>query len=441
MKMPSMLISGPCALFLITLTACASTQPTAGGHEEYYSENAIRYEDHIYTPTVHTVQLFKKGFALAPAILELGGLDPLVLRFDDFSPDNENLSYTVVHCNADWQPSDLAPSQYINGMPTDFVPTARQSFNTLQPYLEYELEFPNDMMQPSLSGNYIIKVYRNNDPEDLVLTRRFLVFENKVQIDASIVPTRDIEHRETDQQLDLNLRYPGINVPDPFSDLKVAVLQNIRWDAVHTGFRPKFIRDAELIYDQPKEGVFPGGNEWRGVDLKNTRYSTLRVNQWIRADDGLEEAVLLPDDKREFKVYLDQPDINGKYLVQNDQVKDDPLSADYVYVDFSLPRSTEEPGGDVYVYGAISDFQCKKEFRCTWDAVKKAYTLRVLVKQGYFDYAYAFLPSGSTTPDLALLEGSHFQTENDYVVLVYVHDYPLGCDKLLGLRFLNSRKG
>ena len=433
--------SGNWALLLLTLVACTSSQPAISGSEEYYSPQELRYEDHVYKSTVHTVQLFKKGFELSPPIIELGGADPLVLRFDDFSPDPENFSYTVVHCNADWQPSDLAPSRYINGTPTDFIPSARQSFNTLKPFLEYEIEFPNEMMQPTVAGNYIMKVYRNNDPDDLVLTYRFLVFENRVQIQAGVVPTRDIERRDADQQLDLTLSYPGISVPDPFSDLKVAVLQNMRWDDVRTGLRPKFIRDSQLIYDQPKEGAFPGGNEWRGVDLKNTRYSTLRVNRYITSPEGLEEAILLPDEKRDFKVYLDQPDINGKYLVQNDLVKGDPLSADYVYVDFTLPRSSEQTGGDVYVYGGMSDFQCKKEFRCTWDAVQKAYTLRVLMKQGYLDYAYAFLPSGARTPDLTLFEGSHFQTENDYLVLVYVRDYQLGCDRLLGLRFVNSRKG
>ncbi len=439
MNIPTRLLPG--LLLLFTLSACSAAQPVTTGNADYYSTQELRCEDRIYSPTVHTVLMFKKGFEISPPILELGGEEPLVLRFDDFASDVENLSYTVVHCDADWQPSDLATSSYITGTPTDFIPTPRQSFNTLQPYLEYEVEFPNEMMQPVLSGNYIIKVFRNGSPDDLVLTHRFLVFENRIQIQASIVPTRDIEHRDTDQQLDLTISYPGINVPDPFSDLKIAVLQNMRWDDVRTGFKPKFIRDNELIYDQPKEGIFAGNNEWRGADLKNTRYSTLRVNRYITASDGLGEAILLPDEKREFKVYLDLPDINGKYLVRNDLVKDDPLSADYLYVDFTLPRSGEEPGGDVYVYGAITDFQCKKEFRCTWNAERKAYTLRALIKQGYFDYMYAYLPTGSSTLNLALLEGSHFQTENDYLVLVYVHDYPLGCDKLLGLRFLNSRKG
>src|SRR5690606_30418151 len=154
------------------------------------------------------------------------------------------------------QPSDLQASQYLTGMPTDYVPTPRQSFNTLQPYLQYELEFPNDMMRPTVAGNYLMKVYRGNDQEDLILTHRFVVFENRVQVVAQIVPTRDIERRDSDQQLDLTLRYPGISVPDPFSDLKVVVLQNNRWDDARTGFRPKFIRDTELVYDQPKEGLF-----------------------------------------------------------------------------------------------------------------------------------------------------------------------------------------
>ena len=427
-------------VLLLTLAACTTTQPAISGSEDYYSPQEPHFDDHIYVTTIHTVELFKKGFDLSPPIIELGSEVPLVLRFDDFSPDPENFSYTVVHCNADWQPSDLAPSQYINGTPTDFVPAAKQSFNTLQPFLEYELEFPNEMMQPTVAGNYLLKVYNGSDQENLVLTKRFLVFENRVQIDASIVPTRDIERRDADQQLDLTLSYPGVAVPDPFNDLKVAVLQNMRWDDVHSAFKPKFIRDSELVYDQPKEGVFPGGNEWRGFDLKNTHYSTLRISKFITSPEGLEEAILLLDEKREFKVYLDQPDINGKYLVKNDLAQGDPLGADYVYVDFTLPRSAEITGGDVYVYGGLSGFQCQKEFRCTWDAVKKAYALRVLMKQGYADYVYAFLPTGSTTPDLTLLEGSHFETDNDYLVLVYIRDYQLRCDRLLGLRFLNSRK-
>lgn len=429
------------SLALALLASCSAAQPAVSGTEEYWSSQELRYEDHVYSPTVRTVQLFKKGFELSPPVLELGSTDPLVLRFDDLAPDVEDLSWTVVHCNADWTPSDLSPNQYLSGMFTDFVPTPRQSFNTLQPFLEYEVELPNGQIRPTVAGNYVVKVFRGSDQDDLVLTRRMLVFENRLQIEARMVPTRNVERRDLDQQLELTVRHPGITVPDPFSDVQVAVLQNMRWDDLRTGFRPKFIRNDELVYDQPVQGLFTGGNEWRGVDLKSMRYASVRMDRVARSPEGLDEAFLLPEEKREYKVYLDMPDINGKRLVRNDLVGDDPLSAEYVYVDFTLPRSEEMTGGDVYVYGALSDWQCQKEFRCNWDARRKAYTLRALVKQGYIDYQYAFLPAGSDVPDLTRLEGSHYQTENDYLVLVYVHDYQLRCDRLLGLRFLNSRNG
>ncbi|MBK9598280.1 MAG: DUF5103 domain-containing protein [Flavobacteriales bacterium] len=61
------------------------------------------------------------------------------MRFDDFSPDTENLSFTVVNYNAGWLASDLSPASTSMACRADFVASPRQSFNTLKHYLEYEL--------------------------------------------------------------------------------------------------------------------------------------------------------------------------------------------------------------------------------------------------------------------------------------------------------------
>ncbi|HPF69010.1 MAG TPA: DUF5103 domain-containing protein, partial [Flavobacteriales bacterium] len=90
-------------------------------------------------------------------------------------------------------------------------------------------------------------------------------------------------------------------------------------------------------------------------------------------------------------------------------------------------------------YGALSDFQCRKEFRMTWDRERDLYHLTVPLKQGFYDYAYAFLPDGSEVSDLTRLEGSHFQTENEYLVLVYFTDYQLRMQRLVGLRSFATR--
>ncbi|MBL8002461.1 MAG: DUF5103 domain-containing protein [Flavobacteriales bacterium] len=395
--------------------------------------------DRTYSPTIRTVQFFKKGFALAPPVLELAAQEPLVLRFDDLQANTENLSYTLVHCDADWRPSDLMPTQYLQGSPYDMVPGPASSFNTLQNFLEYEVEVPNEVMRPTISGNYVIKVYRSGDESDVVLTRRFLIFEQRVQVDARLTASRDVEVRDIAQQLDLTVRYPGVNVQDPFNDLKVTVLQNFRWDDARTGLRPKFIRDRELIYDMPPQALFRGGNEWRNYDIKDIRFATQRIAH-IRPGPLVYEITLLPDPSRNIKVYFDQPDLNGRMLVRNDDVDGDPLGTDYVKVSFTLPMEMPLAGGEVFVYGALSDMQCQERYRMQWNETRKAYELEALVKQGFVDYVYAWLPAGAEAPDLTRFEGSHFQTENDYVVLVHVRDHTLRCDKLMALEFLNTRR-
>lgn len=401
----------------------------------------MRYEDRVYSSTVHTVQLFKKGFELAAPVTDLETLDPLVLRFDDLQPNIENLSYTVVHCNADWTPSDLMSGQYINGPLSDYVPTGRQSYNTLQPFIHYELEFPNQMMRLTRSGNYLLKVYRGGDEEDLVLTRRFMVAEQKVIVDARVQATRDVDLRDAAQQVDLTIRHPGLYIQDPFGDVHVTILQNMRWDDARTGLQPRFVRDNELVYDYPQQGLFMGANEYRNFDLKNLRFLTRNVAR-ITPGEGqaVYDAYLLPEQKRNLRVYDNQRDINGRFLVKNDMVDGDPLGADYVNVHFNQPMP-EELGTEVFVYGAFSDYQCRKEYRMTWYPEDKSYKATAFLKQGYYDFTYATLPKGTSVPDLTTIEGSHYQTENDYLVLVYLTDHQQRCDRLIGMRFVNSVRG
>lgn len=429
-------------LSALFVTACASLSTVEPApRPDYWSENDLRYEDRTYKASLHTVQLFKEGFELAPPLIELGSNDGLILRFDDFSPDPEYLSYTLVHCDARWQPSDLMPGQYLSGALSDYMPPARQSFNTLQPFLQYEVRIPNDIVRIGRSGNYLLKVYRDTDENDLVLTRRLMVYEQKVQIDAAIKGSRQVDLRDVAQQVDLLVKHPGLPVQDPFSEIHVAMLQNMRWDDLRMGFTPRFMRGTELVYDFPEQGLFMGGNEFRNFDLKDLRFTTERVG---RIEPGVGETVyhahLLPEPKRNIRVHVDQPDLNGRFFVRNDFFDGDPLGADYVVVHFTLAMPAPV-GEQVYVFGAFSDWRCTPENRMTWNADRKAYTAEILLKQGFYDFAYATLPRGTNTADMTTIEGSHFQTENDYLVLVYFTDRMQRCDRLVGVRFLNSRRG
>lgn len=428
---------------LLSLAACSSMGALSHDRpaDDYWVPRPTPQGDQVFKPTVRTVQLFKEGFELAPPLIELGGADAVVLRFDDLAPDPEYLSYTLVHCDALWKPSDLMPGQYLQGAQNDYLPAPRQSFNTLQPFLQYELRVPNEMMQITRSGNYLLKVYRGNDVNDLVLTRRLLVYEQRVQIDAAVRASRMVDQRDVAQQVDLTVRHGELPVQDPFGEVHVAFLQNMRWDDLRTGAKPRFMRGTELVYDFPEEGLFQGANEYRNFDLKDLRFATQRVARIEPGPgEGVYHAHLVPEAKRNIRLYLEQPDLNGRFFIRNDLFDGDPLGADYVMVHFALPMNAPL-GEEVHVVGAFNHWQCTAESRMQWDAERRMYKAAILLKQGFYDFCFATLPSGSRKADLSAIEGSHFQTENDYLVLVYFTDRMQRCDRLVGVRFVNSRRG
>lgn len=400
----------------------------------------ISTEERTYSSTIRTVQLFKAGFELAAPVIQMGSGEALVLRFDDLQANTENLSYTLVHCDAYWRPSDLLPGQYLSGAMSDLVPVGRQSYNTLQPFIHYEITFPNTMMRMERSGNYVVKVFRDGDENDVVLVRRFLVHEQLADIEAQVLASRQVDQRDVAQQLDLKVVTSRLNVQDPFGEIHVTVLQNMRWDDARSGLRPRYVRGSELLYDMPEQALFMGGNEYRNFDLKDLRQPTQRV---ARVEPGLGagpyHAWLFPESRRTIRNYNNQADLNGRYLVRNDMVDGDPLGADYVHVHFTLPMETPLMD-EVYIYGGLSDFQCQEAFRMSWSAEAQGYTAEVLLKQGFTDFSFVTLARNATVPDITAIEGSHYQTENDYLVLVYFTDHQRRCDRLVGMRFLNSRR-
>lgn len=433
-------------IIVASLAGCGGPRPVATEPvkaDDYYAPQTapIAFEDRIYDPAIHTVQVWRNGLEGDVPIIEQGSADQLQFHFDDLSASGGILSYTVVHCDANWLPDDLVPITYLDGTQSDFVPPPRPSSGTRQRYDHYMLAFPNAMMRPRISGNFLLKVYRDTDPDQVLFTRRFLITEQRVSIEARVVASRDVEQRDRQQQLDLTIRHPGFPIPDPFGDLKVAVLQNMRWDDVRTGLQPRYTRAFELIYDFPPQALFDGGNEWRPLNASSVRYTPPGV-QRILTDSALNELVLSPDIKRNISMYMDQPDLNGRQLVRTDDGPDPTTMADYVWADWFLPMPYPVNSGQVFVYGAFTGYRLTKENRCTWDG--NGYRARTLVKQGYIDHLYAWLPDrnadGSTAPDLGLLEGSHFQTENDYLVLVYQRDHTLRTDRLIASRLVNSRR-
>lgn len=407
--------------------------------DDYYGSNSIRYEDYVYKKNIKTVQLRDESFELTKAILNLGSVEKLKLSFDDLDADLKNYSYTLIHCNYNWEPSDLMPNEYIDGFLDNSINDYRYSFNTLQKYTHYNVSFPNNSMRITKTGNYILKVYQDNNPESIVITRRFMVFQNKIAIESNVFAASIIEDRLFKHEIDFKINYAGYQINNPYNDLKIVLTQNNRWDNAKTNLKPIFVKDQELVYDYDEQNVFAGGNEFRFFDIRSIRYHSERI-YGVKTDSAGNHVELYKDEKRSFKRYYSQSDMNGDFLIKVQEGSNSEVEADYCYVTFFLPYDTPLTEGNLYVFGAYNAWKYNTENLLHYNAARFGYECTLYLKQGYYNYEYVFLKDGEVAADETLIEGMHYDTENDYAIYVYHRQPGTFYDQLIGLKRLNSMK-
>jgi hypothetical protein len=144
------------------------------------------------------------------------------------------------------------------------------------------------------------------------------------------------------------------------------------------------------------------------------------------------------DQSRRKESYLTRNDLNGSFLVKNDRVTDSDLESDYIYVHFTLVPPDQVTNDQIYVFGALTDWQCLPENQMTYQPDTKMYEADLLLKQGFYDYQYAILNKDTKAIDATFLEGSHVETENNYPVFVYFRGFSARYDRLIAYRVLNS---
>lgn len=418
-------------LVAFCLILMLSVQFAVADSTDYFSNNFLRYTDFVYRESIKTVKLNPVQYEFGSPIIELNSNEQLLLSFDDLDADTKDYWYTYVHCDANWQPSQLSQMQYINGFTENRIADYRFSYGTLQRFTHYELKFPIEESRPMYSGNYLLKVILGNNPDSLILTKRFMVVEKSVEVVARTHQGTSIEERNAKQEVDFSIRYESYQIQNPFGDLKTVVLQNGRWDNAITNLKPLYLKDKELDYDYDEENNFWGGNEFRHFDLRSLRYETEYIKSINKSEDQI-DVYLMSDGKRSFDRYSTQPDINGKYEIRNYDGNESDLAADYAFVHFTLLYDEPLQRSSFYILGELTNWQLRKENRLTYNYDTKVYEGVLYLKQGYYNYQYVLLEDGKTVADETYVEGSHWETTNEYLILVYHRPPGARYDKLIG---------
>ncbi len=396
--------------------------------------------DHVFDPNIKTVLFYptneSKASLLDFPVVYLQKYESLQLDFDEIGDQYHNYNYKLLHCNHDWKQSILNDFEFLNDFNEFSIDQYELSNNTRNSYIHYSVTVP----KVKVSGNYILKVYKNLNQEEVVITRRFVVYDSKVSINMDPKFSLDPSKRFSHQQIDFSITYGNYQIFNPNEMVKVVLRQNGRWDNAYYNLKPMFLREEDRLLDYHfynNENIFPGLNEYRGFDLRSIRFAGQNVNN-TTFNNNRAEAFIMPEKSRNQNALSQWIDLNGRFVIENFETKMGNVEADYIDTYFSLNLDAA-PDGDVYIFGLLTDWEIRPEFKMEPDASGKKLKGHTKIKQGFYNYSYVLVNQGMK-PDEIIYEGSYMQTENRYDILVYFRPVGARYDQVVGYKEIDYNK-
>ena len=396
----------------------------------------LRMEDYVYVTNIKSAHISPLGNTLEPAITYLGNGVVLRLSFDDMDADQKDFTYDIIHCDRNWMPStELAKQEYIEGFVNEEVDNWRFSTGTFVPYTNYTLNIPNRDVSLLLSGNYVIVVYEGEEDEDRipVLTRRFVVVDRQVSIQAEPRRPMDVSKIDSHQEFNLVIENKDFPIIDPMINLTVSVNQNANWNYAIENIAPRIALGEKIIVDNTGIVSFPALNEFRSLDIRSFDIVSNDIQALELTDNGTNILVKLGE-PRVNNAYSTYPDANGAFVIDTRDNNNSATQSDYGNVIFSLdmPEVTE----DVYVLGKFTDWQVDDMYKMYYDNNREIYLAEIELKQGFYDYMFAVDNGGFLDP--TPIEGSSFEALNFYCAFVYLREPGDRYDRVIGYAKLAS---
>lgn len=399
---------------------------------------ATAQRNEILAPTIASLQVVADDEWTAPLpVIELRGDKAINISFDELSHTYHRYCYRIEHCEADWTTSEeLFESDYVDGFASgNTIDDNEQSVGTNQLYTHYYIKIPNEKCRPKMSGNYRVTVYNENDDNQPVLTACFMIVEPRMNIGLEATANTDIDINKSHQQVSMRLSYGDINVTAPQEQIKTVVMQNGRWDNAVINPKAQYTKSNGLEWSHCRDLIFPAGNEYHKFETLDVTHTTMGLER-VGWDGKHYQAWVWTDEPRPNYTY--DEDANGAFIIRNSDNVNNNTESDYVMVHFSLKtsssafeeRQSNQPK-EIYLNSKWTNDRFTPQYKMQWNEAAKQYECAIPLKQGYYSYQYLMKQADGTFRPVPS-EGSFFQTENKYQVLVYYKGQGERTDRLVG---------
>lgn len=408
-----------CLLFLLF---CAAFIPVKA-QQTYFTD--------VNSKLIKTLQVKVAGEFISEPYIELNGEQQIEINFDAMTQGGVRYAYSIIHCEGNWQKSNLLPIQYMSGFQGLTIDDFANSMNTTTQYTNYRLLLPNEDIQFKISGNYAVQIYNEDNPEQILMTACFSVAEPMVNISATVSGNTDIDTNQSHQQVTFTINNKNFPIPYPQTDLKIFVYQDNRRDNAVSGLQPTSILENQIVYNYNRSLIFPAGNEYRRMEFLSTKYNGMHVEN-ISYHNPYYNVELMVDHKRDDQTYQYDQDQDGRFFIRCSSCDDPDTEADYCIVHFTLAC---DPflDGNVYLNGELFHNVLDEKSKMGYNFDTHQYEKSVLLKQGSYNYQYLFVPNGETVGETGPIEGNYYQAENEYTIYVFYRPMGTQYDRLIGV--------
>lgn len=363
-----------------------------------------------------------------PPIITRSGV--VTIEFDAATEQPGNYQVIFRHATKDWVPDN---NVFLNEPLRD---RSQQMLFTVSPLgvHAYTYHFKNSFPDAAgfvtfpYSGNYVFIVISKDDETKPLAQGKFIVVENIVPttlrlankfFTSGVRPLNEMLFAAVDVDVDTS---PKAGTAEGLMHQNITAVHIIQNWQIEYPFRIDVNdRDADTFVENfmlPKKQFWvrniSAGNEYRRLDLSSTK---LYPNaEPVRLVGGVDQSRMF---------WPGRVDANGASKLR-------PFTganSEYLDVEFRLKPADRQPK-DVFVVGAMNQWQVRADFKLTYDEGTGIYSLHKWIRRGVYDYQYVL---GTVTSDGSVgdqdwiaLEGNDWRTISRYTAIVYYRDIRFG---------------